>query len=79
MYFNWYFARIVSIWNSLPPDIKCLDLSENENNKHFKRELMNYYNDELESHLIVIIYAPGLPNVAVHFAGLSSCSGILYF
>ena len=36
LYFNWYFARIVGIWINLPPDVKLLDLSEDENNKCFK-------------------------------------------
>lgn len=49
-YSNFYTNRIVLLWNSLPRDIKDMDLSENDSNSRFKNELrLLYYNKFLYS------------------------------
>ena len=46
---NTYYVRILSLWNSLPFEIKELDTTENENNNYFKKLVKNYYHEKVDS------------------------------
>ena len=44
---NFYFYRVVNIWNSLPVDMRSLELSGSDKNTSFEREVRKYYNERL--------------------------------
>ena len=49
-YFNFYTQHILRLWNNIPVDVKCLELSESGNNGPFKKALKKYFEDLFNNH-----------------------------